>query len=123
MLWRYVEGTPEAPGPATVWARPRISLLAGEVEATPTQLIMLLADCASGISAALDFRTHLFTNLDLVVNLLRPPSGTWMSMHAVTSIDSHGGGLCSTELGDEHGPVGTASQTLFVKPHQVRDMS
>lgn len=119
MQWRYARGIPDEPGPATVWARPRIALIAGEPAASPTQQIMLLADCASGVSAALDFRTHLFTNLDLVVNLLRPPQGSWLSMHAVTSINAGGGGLCTTQLGDEHGPIGTASQTLFVAPMAI----
>jgi acyl-coenzyme A thioesterase PaaI-like protein len=117
MQWRYAEGTPEEPGPTKVWARPRIPLVAGEADPSPTQLAMLLADCAAGSSAALDFRTHLFSNLDLVVNLLRPPRGSWISMHAVTSIDPDGGGLCVTRLGDQDGPIGAATQTLFVAPH------
>lgn len=115
--WRYAGGRLEEPGPSTVWARPRIPLLAGE-QTSPTQQALMLADAGSGVSAALDFRTHLFTNLDLGVTLLRPPSGTWLSLHATTALDDAGGGTTTTLLGDERGRLGVAVQTLFVAPRE-----
>jgi hypothetical protein len=52
--WRYVAGRGfETPGPAAVWARPRIPLLPGE-EPSPMCRALLVADSGSGLSAALD---------------------------------------------------------------------
>jgi len=114
--WRPVAGTLVEPGPCTVWARPHIPLVAGE-DISPTQLAMLVADAGSGVSAVLDFRTHLFSNIDLVVSLLRPPAGEWISMRATTSIDNAGGGSTTTVMGDVKGAFGYTLHTLFVAPH------
>ena len=52
--WRYVAGGGfDVPGPASVWARPKIPLLPGE-EPSPMCRALLLADSGSGVSAALD---------------------------------------------------------------------
>jgi Thioesterase-like superfamily len=52
--WRYVTGGGfDVPGPASVWARPKISLLPDE-EPSPMCRALLLADSGSGVSAALD---------------------------------------------------------------------
>lgn len=114
--WRYAGGRIEEPGPSTARTRPRVPLVAGEAT-TPTQRAMLTADSASGISAALDFRTHLFSNIDLTVHLLRPPTGDWVSLHAVTALAPAGGGLATGVLGDLRGPFAHTAQTLFVRPH------
>ncbi len=114
--YRYAAGHLEQPGPTTAWWRARVPLVAGEAT-SPTQRALLAADVASGTSAALDFRTHLFSNVDLVVDLLRPPRGDWLLLHAATAIDPAGGGLTSTTLADEDGTFGTAAATLFVRPH------
>lgn len=50
--------------------------------------------------------------------LLRPPSGTWLSLHATTALDDAGGGTTTTLLGDERGRLGVAVQTLFVAPRE-----
>ncbi|OAA23893.1 Thioesterase-like superfamily protein [Frankia sp. EI5c] len=114
--WRPVTGHLDRPGPCTVWARPRIQLIAGE-PISPTQLAMLVTDAGSAVSAVLDFRSRLFSNIDLVVSLLREPAGEWISMRAETMIDDAGGGTTTTVLGDEKGPFGASLHTLFVAPH------
>ncbi len=114
--YRYAGGRMEEPGPTTAWWRARVPLVAGEAT-SPTQRALLAADVASGISSVLDFRTHLFTNVDLVVSLLRPPAGEWLLLHAASAIDGAGGGLTSTTLADTSGTFGTAAATLFVRPH------
>ncbi|WP_083418728.1 thioesterase family protein [Pseudofrankia sp. BMG5.36] len=113
--WRYAGGRLEEPGSSTAWVRPRVPLVHGE-PISPAQLLMLVADAASGVSAVLDFRTHLFTNVDLVVSALRPIEGDWVSLHATTAIDGAGGGTTTTMLGDRRGPVAFALHTLFVAP-------
>lgn len=115
MEWRWVSGSFDSPGPATVWARPRVPLVPGE-QATGEELVMLLADCGNGASAALDFRTHLFVNVDLDVRLIRAPRPGWLSLDAVTAVDPDGLGLALDGLGDETGPVGRSAQSLVVRP-------
>jgi acyl-coenzyme A thioesterase PaaI-like protein len=116
MEWRFAAGGLDVPGPAQVWTRPRVPLLPGE-SPSPTQLVLLAVDSGSGIASALDFRTHLFINLDLVASILRPPVDGWVSMDGITAIDSAGGGVARTVIGDVAGPVGVSMQTLLVEPH------
>lgn len=119
MEFRYVAGGPATPGPCQVWVRPRLPLVEGE-PTTPTQTAVLIADGASGFSSALDFRTHLFSNLDLNLSFLRPPDGGWISVDATTSLDPAGGGTTSTRLGDRGGVFGYCLQALYVEPHGAR---
>lgn len=118
MDYRYLAGFVTTPGPATVWVRPRLPLVAGE-PTSGTQRAVLVADGASGFSAALDFRTHLFSNLDLVLSFLRPPVGPWVALDAVSALDPAGGGTTSTRLADTVGHHGFALQTLYVAPHHA----
>jgi acyl-coenzyme A thioesterase PaaI-like protein len=114
--WRFAGGRIEDPGATIAWIRPRIPLVPGE-QISPAQLLMLIADAASGSSAPLDFRTHLFANIDVVVSSLRPIEGDWVSLHATTAIDGFGGGTTTTVLGDRRGAAAFALNTLFVAPH------
>ena len=100
------------PGPGVAWMRPRAPLVEGE-EITPLQRTMLAADAGNGISAPLDWRTHIFINTDLSVHLLRPPEGEWIGLDSVTHVD--GIGLTDTALWDERGRIGRAAQTLLVR--------
>jgi hypothetical protein len=100
------------PGPATVWMRPRVELVAGE-EITPLQRVMLAADGGNGVSAPLDWTRFIFINTDLTVHLLRPPAGEWVCLDSVTHVD--GLGMTDTALWDENGRIGRAAQTLLVR--------
>jgi hypothetical protein len=100
------------PGPATVWMRPRVGLVAGE-PISPLQRTMLAADGGNGVSAPLDWSTHIFINTDLTVHLLRPPEGEWVCLDSVTHVD--GLGISDTALWDERGRIGRAVQTLLVR--------
>jgi Acyl-CoA thioesterase C-terminal domain/Acyl-CoA thioesterase N-terminal domain len=113
MEYRFVVGGFLEPGPATVWMRPRVPLVAGE-EITPLQRIFVAADSGNGVSAALDWRRFIFINTDLTVHLLREPVGEWVCLDAVTHVD--GLGLTDTALFDERGWIGRAAQTLLVRP-------
>lgn len=116
MEFRYVLGGPGTPGPCKAWVRPRLPLLASEAT-SPTQSAVVVADGASGLSSALDFRTHLFSNLDLNLSFLRPPEGSWISVDATSSIDASGGGTTTSKFGDQRGVFGYGMQTLYVEPH------
>jgi Thioesterase-like superfamily len=100
------------PGPGVAWMRPRVALVEGE-EITPLQRVMLAADAGNGISAPLDWQTHIFINTDLTVHLLRPPVGEWVCLDSVTHVD--GLGMTDTALWDERGRIGRAAQTLLVR--------
>jgi hypothetical protein len=113
MEYRFVAGGFLEPGPATVWMRPRVALVAGE-EITPLQRVFVAADSGNGVSAALDWRRFIFINTDLTVHLLRQPAGEWICLDAVTHVD--GLGLTDTALFDERGRIGRAAQTLLVRP-------
>ena len=100
------------PGPATVWMRPRVALVEGE-EYSPLQRVMVAADGGNGVSAPLDWTGFIFINTDLSVHLLRPPTGEWICLDAVTHVD--GIGMTDTALWDERGRIGRAAQTLLVR--------
>ncbi len=112
MEYRFVVGGFLEPGPATVWMRPRVPLVAGE-ETTPLERVFIAADSGNGVSAAIDWRTTLFINTDLTVHLLREPAGEWVCLDAVTHVD--GLGMADSALYDERGRIGRAVQTLLIR--------
>jgi hypothetical protein len=114
--WRFVKGVSfDTPGPAVVWARPKIPLVAGE-ETSPMCRALLVADSGSGVSAVLDATKFLFINVDLTVILHRDPVGEWLLLDAATTIGDQGTGLARTALADQQGGCGGAVQTLLVTP-------
>jgi hypothetical protein len=100
------------PGPATVWMRPRVELVAGE-PISPLQRVLLAADGGNGVSAPLDWSRFIFINTDLTVHLLRPPRGEWVCLDSVTHVE--GLGITDTALWDDEGRIGRAAQTLLVR--------
>jgi hypothetical protein len=50
--WRWISGAVDEPGPAVVWMRPRVELVAGE-QTTAVQRLLACVDSASGVSATL----------------------------------------------------------------------
>ncbi len=111
---RFVSGGFLEPGPAMVWMRSRVPLVAGE-ETSPLERLLIAADAGNGVSAALDWRRYLFINTDLSVHLKRLPEGDWVGLDAVTYPEPHGIGLADTALWDERGRLGRAAQTLVVR--------
>ena len=111
--YRFIEGAFTRPGPARVWMRMRVPLVAGE-EPTPLQRVLIVADSGNGVSSTLDWRRYLFINVDLSVHLHRLPAGEWVRLDAVTRPGTEGVGLADAALSDERGPLGRAVQTLLV---------
>jgi hypothetical protein len=118
MEWLFVRGAFLELGPATVWMRMRVPLVAGE-EPSPLQRVLVAADSGNGVSAALDYDRFLFINTDLSVHLLRMPAGEWVCLDARTHVD--GIGLTDTALWDVRGRIGRAAQTLLVRPRPPSD--
>ncbi|GAA0941004.1 thioesterase family protein [Pseudonocardia zijingensis] len=102
------------PGPGTSWLRQRVPLVEGE-EPTPTQRLMVAADCANGVAAPLDLSRWLFVNTELTVHLHRAPAGEWIAVDAHTVIGPTGSGTVSAALHDERGHTGRGAQALIVR--------
>ena len=111
--YRFVRGAFTQPGPALVWMRMRVPLVAGEAP-SPLQRVLVVADSGNGVSSVLDWRRFLFINVDLTVHLHRLPAGEWVRLDAVTVPQPDGVGLADTGLADERGPLGRAAQTLLI---------
>lgn len=111
--WHEVVGSIVEPGPAEVWARPRLPLVAGE-ELSSLQRAALIGDSGNGISAVLDWNAWMFLNVDLDVHLARPLTGDWLRMSAATQLGPRGTALARTTIGDVNGPAGAGAQTLLL---------
>jgi hypothetical protein len=114
MEYRFLRGAFMETGPARVWMRMGVPLVPGE-EPSPLQRVLAAADSGNGVSAALDWRSYLFINVDLSVHLHRMPAGDWVCLDAVTLPERNGIGLADTALHDAGGPIGHALQTLLVE--------
>jgi hypothetical protein len=118
MDYRFVRGASMEAGPATVWMRMAVPLIPEE-EPTPLQRVLAAADSGNGVSAALDWRSYLFINVDLSVHLHRMPSGEWVCLDAITLPQPSGIGMADTLLHDQRGPIGRALQTLLIDRRQL----
>lgn len=112
--WRFSEGGFDVIGPAAVWARLRVPIVAGET-ISPLSRVLAMVDSANGISAELDPTTHLFVPVNLTVALARLPATEWTGMRAITSMSEDGVGVTRAHLYDERGSIGEALQTLYVE--------
>ena len=112
--WSWVEGALEQPGPATVWMRPRVTLVPDE-PLSPLQRLLACVDSASGVSAALDIRDWQFMNTELTGHLVREAAGEWIGLRAHTTLGGGAVGLAMAEVFDEQGFVGRTAQALLVR--------
>lgn len=111
---RFVRGAWDEIGPATVWGRLVVPVVAGE-EPSPLQRTAALADFGNGISRIVGFETHVFINPDLTVALSRTPVGEWIGFDMVTRLGPSGFGQAESQVFDELGPVGRSIQSLLVE--------
>lgn len=113
--WRVVSGGFGEVGPAVVWSRPLIPLIAG-ADPTPMSRTLLVADSGSGIGRQLDPREFLFPNVDLTVVLRCDPVGEWLLLDAISTMGGQGTGMTETLLSDQAGVIGAGLQTQFIVP-------
>ena len=111
---RFVAGAFGQRGPATVWVRLAVPLIAGE---EPSSLVRVAAagDMGNGASSLFDFQSHLFINPDLSVFMDRPARGVWVGLDARTTLGTAGVGMAQCVLWDIHGPLGRSIQSLLVE--------
>ena len=112
--WRWTGGSPAAPGPAAVWTRVRVPLVAGE-PITPLARVLVAADAANGLSAELPIDRWLSIPPGMTTTLLREPAGEWVHLDCRTQLSSDGLGMCSGVLSDADGTVGEVAQPLLVR--------
>jgi acyl-Coa thioesterase superfamily protein/acyl-CoA thioesterase superfamily protein len=112
--WRYTAGSPDRPGPAAVWTRVRVPLVAGE-PITPLARVLVAADAANGVSAELPLAQWLSIPPGMATTLMREPAGEWVHLDCRTQLADDGLGVCSGVLSDEEGALGEVSQPLLVR--------
>ena len=113
--FRFARGGWHDPGPATVWTRLSVGIVAGEPP-TPLQRVLAVADSGNGVSAVLSWDEWLFINPELTVHVLRPPEGEWVVLDAATTIAPEGAAVARSVLSDARGPVAYGAQSLLVTP-------
>ncbi|WP_067685898.1 thioesterase family protein [Nocardia jejuensis] len=107
-------GVPQ-PGRTTAWVATPVDLVADE-DTTPLAAYIALVDTANGIAVRQDPTKWMFPNLDLTIHLYRGPEGPWTGLDTSVVFGHTAQGLTSTTLHDLHGPVGSAQQTLTLRP-------
>jgi Thioesterase-like superfamily len=118
-FWNAVEMSPVVgqlfvPGPAVVWFRLRVPVVAGE-ETLPLQRVAAVADFGNGVGSGID-RTRLsFINADLNVTLHRLPVGEWVGLDGQMFPEPTGIGVAETVLNDERGRIGRGVQTVILE--------
>lgn len=113
--WRFVTGSFLDYGPASVWTRVRIPVVAGE-ESSSVQRLAVVADSANGISGELPHGEWLFIPPTLTLTLGRAPVGPWIYLTAQTLITGSGTGVTVGEVLDSDGLVGSVAQALLIAP-------
>lgn len=110
---RQVRGSWTEAGPAAVWFRLNVPIVAGE-EPSPLQRTAAAADFGNGISASLERGAYLFINPDLTIYLHRSAVGEWIGLDAQTASEPEGVGMAESVLHDERGRIGRSMQALLV---------
>ncbi|WP_448616191.1 thioesterase family protein [Modestobacter sp. URMC 112] len=112
--WRYTAGSPEKPGPADVWTRLRVPLIAGQ-DPTGLDRTLVAADAANGISLELPLGDWWSIPPGMTTHLTREPDGDWVHLACRTQIAADGIGLCLGTISDARGAIGEVSQPLLVQ--------
>jgi Thioesterase-like superfamily len=111
--WRFTSGGLHEPGPAGVWTRVRLPLVAG-TPLTGLQHLLVVADAANGISTELSIDEWLFIPPGLSVTLVRHTDEEWVHLAAESDVGTDGIGLTVGTLADSTGTLGQVSQPLVV---------
>lgn len=107
-----------APGRAVFWVETEVPLLdpGATRQPSPTAAAAGLLDIANGMAVRAHPNELAFPNIDLTAHLLRAPVPGPLGFDTTVSFGPTGLGVTSTTLHDTHGPLGTMSQTLTLRP-------
>jgi len=114
---RYVEGSNELSGPATVWVRLTSPLIAGLVP-SPFVRVAAVADLAAAAGFERGANDEAFINVDVTLQLDRPPVSEWLALDAKTHRWAGGVGHNEATVFDEGGSFGRILQSLVETPAQ-----
>src|SRR5262249_61613171 len=109
-FWHAVEtsrvrGEWGAPGPAGMWLRLRVPVVAGE-EPTPFQRVAAAGDFGNGVAAAFDRERYSCINPDLPITLHRLPAGAWVRLDSAPFPERAGMGVGRGVLHAQQGRIG-----------------
>lgn len=110
-----VRRTQTEPGRASFWVRTPLGLVEDE-KVSPLSRAAGLLDIANGMTVRVSPSSVAFPNVDLTAHLFREPHGDWTGFDTTVSFGAGGVGLTSSVIHDLHGPVGTSSQILTLRP-------
>ncbi|HEX8093964.1 thioesterase family protein [Jatrophihabitans sp.] len=103
------------PGRAAFWVRTPLPLIRDEQVSQVASTAGLL-DIANGMTVRVSPREVAFPNLDLTAHLFTEPRGDWVGFDTSVTFGPSGIGLTTSVLHDAHGPIGTSSQILSIRP-------
>lgn len=103
------------PGRATFWVRTPLPLVKDEQVSRLASTAGLL-DIANGMTVRVSPREVAFPNVDLTAHLVVEPRSDWVGFDTSVTFGPAGTGLTSSVLYDVHGPIGTCSQILSIRP-------
>jgi Thioesterase-like superfamily len=112
--WRFTHGGHGVLGPARVWTRVRLPLIAGR-KLTGLARTLIVADSANGLSAALPFARWLSIPPTMTTTLLRVPDDDWVYLDCRTHLADDGIGLAHATVSDPGGYLGEVAQPLLVR--------
>ena len=111
---RQISGGFRKPGPGQAWFLTEGEIVGGH-PVSPAMRVAAAADFGNGVSSNLPFADWLFLNADLSLTLARLPRDHWILLDACTEVDDYGRGVTLTRIGDKHGWIGHATQTLLLE--------
>jgi hypothetical protein len=103
------------PGRASFWVRTPLPLIHAE-EVSQLASAAGLLDIANGMTARVSPKDVAFPNLDLTAHFFAQPRGDWIGFDTTVSFGPAGLGLTNSVIHDIHGPIGTMSQILTIRP-------
>jgi hypothetical protein len=109
-----VKGEWGAPGPAGLWLRLAVPIVAGEVP-TPFQRVAAAGDFGNGVAAAFDRMRYSCINPDLTITLHRLPTTEWVGLDSATYPERTGLGVAESVLHGEAGRIGRGIQTVLIE--------
>ncbi|MGI9611836.1 MAG: thioesterase family protein [Acidimicrobiales bacterium] len=115
---RYVSGSNEVSGPAVIWTRLTSPLMAGAAT-SPLVRIATVADLAAAAGFERGPSDEAFINVDVTLQLDRPPKGEWLALDARTHRSAGGLGHNEAVVFDDEGAFGRILQTLVEAPTQL----
>ena len=71
---------------------------------------------ANGMTVRVDPQVVAFPNVDLTAHLFAAPRGEWIGFDTTVCFGPAGVGVTNSVVHDIHGPIGTMSQILTLRP-------